>query len=91
MKGYDECKIYYNALLPYDLIKLIKQMGKHKTKTIELQEFPKDDPFEVINIFLNFLMNQKLQGGTVDQRVLSLGDVGKLGLEVDGLHFGYTG
>lgn len=91
MKDYDECKIYYNALLPFDLNKLIKTMGEQKTKTIELQEFPKDDPIEVVNIFLNFIKDQKLQGGTVDQRVLSLRNIKELGLETDGFYFGYRG
>ena len=91
MKGYDECKIYYNALLSFDLTRLIENIGEQKTKTIDLQEFPKNDTTEIINIFLNFIKNQKLQGGTVDRRILSLEDVGKLRIELDGLHFGYTG
>ena len=91
MKGYDICKIYYSVQLPYDLTKLLEQMKDQKTKTIELQEFPKDDSIEVVNIFLNFIRNQRLQGGTVDRRVLSLDDVGKLGLDIEGLHLGYTG
>jgi hypothetical protein len=91
MKGYDDCKIYFNALLPFDLIKLIEQFGEQKTKTIELHEFPKDDPIEVINIFLNFIANQKLQGGTIDHKFLSLDNIGKLGFEIDGFHIEYTG
>lgn len=91
MKGFDECKIYYNALLPFDLNKLINDMGNQKSKRIELQEFPKDNTIEVMNIFYNFLKNQKLQGGTIDNRIFSLEDVGKLGIEIDMLHFSYTG
>lgn len=91
MKGFDEFKIYYNSLLPFDLIKLIKDSGEQKTKTIELQEFPKDDSIEIINIFLNFIRNQKLQGGTIDRRVLSLEDIDKHKLEFDKFNFGYTG
>ena len=91
MRGYDDCKIYYNALLPFDLIKLIKNMGDQKTKTIELIEFPKDDPIQAINVFLNYIRNQRLQGGTVDRRLLSLSDVDKIGMEIEKLYFGYTG
>jgi len=91
MRGYDDCKIYYNAFLPFDLIKLIENMEDQKTKTIELKEFPKEDSIQVINVFLNFIRNRKLQGSSIDRRLLTLSDVDNLGIEIDRLYFGYTG
>lgn len=91
MKGFEECKIYYNALLPFDLVKLIDKAGENAKKTIDLTEFPKDDSIEIINIFLNFIQDQKLQGGTVDSKILSLSDLSKSFSDYDGLRFSYTG
>jgi RNA polymerase subunit RPABC4/transcription elongation factor Spt4 len=91
MKNYEECKIYYNALLPFDLTKIIDGMGSQKTTIIKFREFPKDNAVEIINIFLNFIKHQNLQGGTVDRKILSLVDIGKIGMENYGLQFGYTG
>ncbi|WMJ81221.1 hypothetical protein RBU49_02915 [Clostridium sp. MB40-C1] len=89
MKDYDEYKIYYNALLPFDLHRLVKGIKDQKTKTIELKEFPKDNQKEVVNIFLNFVKNQKLQGGTIDDRILSLSDMSKLGIRPNKFYFDY--
>ncbi|MEJ6952093.1 DUF4365 domain-containing protein [Natronospora cellulosivora (SeqCode)] len=90
MSDYENCKIYYNSLLPFDLIKLIDNIGEQKTKTIPLEEFPKEDQEQVTNIFLHFIRNQSLQG-SIDRRLLSLSDVDKLGMEIDGIYFGHTG
>jgi hypothetical protein len=91
LKDCNECKIYYSALLSFDLARLNKEIGSKNSIKIELHEFPKDNSVDIINIFLNFLANQKLQGGTVDDRLLSLPDLQNFRYEYDGFHFQYTG
>ncbi|EES90328.1 hypothetical protein CLG_B2271 [Clostridium phage D-1873] len=88
MKNYDENKIYYSALLPFDLHRITKGLKENqKTKSITLKEFPKQNQEEILKIFDNFIENKKVSGGIVDNRILSLQDMRSLGIKTDRFYF----
>ena len=59
-----DAKIYYNALLPYDLHKILERYSKQKTRVLEFLPLPRklDD---VETIFRDFLSDQRKQSNTV--------------------------
>jgi hypothetical protein len=59
-----DAKIYYNALLPYDLHEILKRYSKQKTRVLEFLPLPRklDD---VETIFRDFLSDQRKQSNTV--------------------------
>lgn len=89
IKNFDDYKIYYNTLLPFDLTRLLKNAKDQKSKSIELIEFPKDE-LEIRDIFTNFIRNRDLQGA-IDHRYLSLEDVENSDLPIMSYHFGFSG
>lgn len=89
MKNFDDYKIYYNTLLPFDLTCLLKEAKDQKSKTIELIAFPTDE-LEIRDVFTNFIRNRDLQGA-IDHRYLSLEDVENSNLPIMSFHFGFSG
>ena len=60
-KGTEEKRIFYNSLLPYDIILYLESCKKsQKTKSITLRPFPRDNN-EKVDIFVNFLQNREKQ------------------------------
>ena len=59
-----DAKIYYNALLPYDLHEILERYSKQKTRVLEFLPLPRklDD---VETIFRDFLSDQRKQSNTV--------------------------
>lgn len=57
-------RIFYRTLLVFDLDKIIKGNGNHKTSTIHLKPFP-TDANEIANIFLEFIDNVHKQTGFI--------------------------
>jgi len=59
-----DAKIYYNALLPYDLHKILERYSKQKTRVLKFLPLPRklDD---VETIFRDFLSDQRKQSNTV--------------------------
>jgi len=53
-------KIFYNSLLPYDLIKLIEAAEQQVSKRITLSPFPSDRAGKV-DVFTNFISERKKQ------------------------------
>lgn len=47
-------KIYYSGLQVYDLKKELETAKHHKSRNIQLQKFPQDDPSEMTNIISSF-------------------------------------
>ncbi|QPW62096.1 DUF4365 domain-containing protein [Clostridium botulinum] len=88
MKNYNESKIYYSSLQPFDLYRIIKTIKTdQQKKSIRLKEFPKKNQKSVVAICNNFISNKKISGGIVDNRILSLNDMKNLGLSTDNLCF----
>ena len=87
IKSYDAYKIYYSALLPFDLRKLVERAGKHQTAQIELEEFPARDKEGMLRILHAFLENKKRQA-TLLPDVFSLQDIPKKKIEIE--RFGFS-
>lgn len=82
-----EHRIYYKSLLPFDLNRELPLAKGQKSKSIKLESFPEDDATAVTNIFRSFVHDAKKQGGTVDETILSLEDLMKKEIPIDGLSF----
>lgn len=53
-------KIFFNALLPYELNKMLLNVGKKNKVTVKMYEFPADKN-EITNIILNFVRDKDSQ------------------------------
>lgn len=84
-------KIYYSALQVYDLKKELDAAGKHKSKSIQLQEFPEGDPNEMANIFLSFAQNRSKQASFVGKELPPLDAFAQRGIKVENLSFTVPG
>lgn len=56
-----ETKIYYNSLLPFELNKILKNVGKRKSVFVEFMAFPTDKT-EITNCVMNFARDMDKQG-----------------------------
>jgi hypothetical protein len=87
INDYDNYRIYYKSLLPYDLQKLLLNLEKNqKTKSIELTQFPHQDPNEMKRILWDFIHNKKKQG-TLLPNVFSMANLKNLGIEIENFEF----
>lgn len=59
-----DAKIYYNALLPYDLHEILEWYSKQKTRVLEFLLLPRELD-DVETIFRDFLSDQRKQSNTV--------------------------
>ena len=59
-----DAKIYYNALLPYDLHEILEWYSKQKTRVLEFLPLPRELD-DVETIFRDFLSDQRKQSNTV--------------------------
>lgn len=75
MSDYNHYKVYYNALLPFDLEQIIAQTASQKTKNLKFHEFPSDDEELMMMIFNIFIDDSKKQYSTA--RPVSLDDIKK--------------
>lgn len=64
MSDVDNYKIYYNALLPFDLEQIMVKAKGQKTKSIKLDEFPSKNEEFIMLIFGNFINNSIKQQST---------------------------
>lgn len=55
-----DSKIYYNSLLPFELNRILKNVGKKKTVSVEFTAFPTDKA-EITNLFMNFARDMDKQ------------------------------
>ena len=51
-------KIFYNALLPFELNKMLSEVGEKNKITVKMYEFPTDKN-EITNIILNFVWDKE--------------------------------
>lgn len=58
-------KVFYKKLLPYDLNKILKNVGNKKTKTLPLDFLPKNKE-KIIELFFNFINDKQNQKITLD-------------------------
>lgn len=61
LRGFDDFRIYYADLLPFDLRRLLNQAGTCQSKQIQLKQFPHQNLDDMIRILLDFLENRKKQ------------------------------
>lgn len=75
----EQTKIFYNSLLPYDLIKLIEAAKQHVSKRITLVPFPTKRE-DKIDVFTNFISARKKQRTTSSiERIIPLEEFVKQG------------
>ena len=61
VKGIRDCQIFYRSLLPFDLRRILDNIGKRKTKSIKLDPFPQNDGNAIVRLLLKFIQNRKKQ------------------------------
>lgn len=85
-KNYDDYKIYYTSLLPFDLRRILDSAGSQKTKQIKLDLFPHRYKDGIIRVCYDFLTNKRKQASLLPD-VCSVQDLKKTSLEIDKLQF----
>ena len=80
--------IYYNALLPYDLKRYLREMGNQKTKSISLKRFPTEKE-AITEVFVNFVLDMRKQHASIDAEEMTLEAISKRG-GLKSLSFSYT-
>lgn len=86
IKDYDDYKIYYASLLPFDLRRILDSVGLQKTKQIKLELFPHKYRDGIVRILTDFLTNKKKQA-TLLPDIRSMQDLKDSTLEIDKLEF----
>lgn len=84
MKGFDEYKIYYAALLPFDLREKLAKAKGQKTKAIKLDVFPHKYINGMIKILTEFLIDWRKQGKLIPT-VWSVQDLARQSVEIESL------
>lgn len=64
-KNGDNEKVFYKKLLPYDLNRILKNVGNKKTKVLTL-DFLSENKEKIIELFFNFINDKKKQKMTLD-------------------------
>ena len=75
-KNYDDYKIYYTSLLPFDLRRILDSAGSQKTKQIKLDLFPHRYKDGIIRVCYDFLTNKRKQASLLPD-VCSVQDLKK--------------
>ena len=84
-------KIFYNALLPFELNKMISEAGKKNKITVKMYEFPTSKN-EITNIILNFVRDKENQVLLRKGKNISLEEIAEqIGLDKCSFTFSYTG
>ena len=85
----DTQKIFYNALLPLDLERLIKRYDKQDSFEIDFKPLPIGE-IELADIFLDFIKNRKKQQGTLIPEILYTDDIERFRNEIQEFKFSYS-
>lgn len=80
----NEFKVYYEALQVLDLNRIIDKTKNQETTSVELKEFPQDDPVEITNICINFVNDSKKQRSFIDNTP-TLEELLSQGAEINGI------
>lgn len=84
-------KIFYNALLPFELNKMLSEAGRKNKITVKMYEFPQDKN-EITNIILNFVRDKESQVLLRNGKNISVEEIVKrIGLDKCSFTFSYTG
>lgn len=67
-------RIYYNALLPYDINNILKDKEEQKTVSLKLKVFP-ENKIEVENIIINFIKDKERQSVLINRDNISLDEI----------------
>lgn len=86
IKNYDDYKIYYASLLPFDLRRILDSASSQKTKQIKLDLFPHRYKDGMIRVCSDFLTNKRKQASLLPD-VRSVQDLEKSSLEIEKLEF----
>lgn len=86
IKGFDDYRIYYISLLPFDLRRLLDAAGAQKTKQIRLDLFPHKYRDGMLRIFYDFLENKKKQS-TLLPNIHSIRDLKESNIDIERLEF----
>lgn len=84
IKSFDDYKIYYTSLLPFDLRRLLDEAGAQRTKTIKLDVFPHKYKDGMLQVFCEFLENKKKQA-TLLPNIRCLQDLENSQMEIEKL------
>lgn len=84
----EKSKIYYVALLPYDLKRILKKYGNQKKKSLELKEFPTNKT-EISNLLLCFARDMNKQKPAISCDAVTLDELKEFG-EKPEVTFGYS-
>lgn len=83
-------KIFYNALLPFELNKMLSEAGRKNKITVKMYEFPQDKN-EITNIILNFVRDKESQVLLRNGKNISVEEIVKrIGLDKCSFTFSYT-
>lgn len=84
-------KIFYNALLPFELNKMLSEAGRKNKITVKMYEFPQDKN-EITNIILNFVRDKESRVLLRNGKNISVEEIVKrIGLDKCSFTFSYTG
>lgn len=79
----EQKRIFYNSLLPYDLVRLIEEAGQQVSKRIKLVPFPTENA-DKEDIFISFLSARKKQQSTSSlERIVSVEELINKGYPVN--------
>ena len=84
IKDYDDYKIYYAPLLPFDLRRIIEEAGDQASKQIKLDVFPYKYKDGIVQILKGFLLNKERQG-TLLPNIHSIQELMQSRMEVERL------
>ncbi len=84
IKDFDDYKIYYTLLLPFDLRKILEKVGNQQTKQIKLEVFPHKYLDGILRTFIDFIDNKRKQAKLLPN-LCSVDDLKNI--EVDQLEF----
>lgn len=86
IKDFDQYRIYYASLLPFDLRRLLDFAKDQKTKQIKLELFPHRYQNGMLQILSTFITNKRKQGMLLPN-IKSMRDLRESQLEVEELQF----
>ncbi len=86
IKDFDQYRIYFSSLLPFDLRRLLDSAKEQDTKRIQLEPFPYTDPDGMLRLLSEFITNKRKQG-TLLPNIKSMQDLDGAPFEIDELQF----
>lgn len=82
IKDFDNYKIWYSSLQPFDLRRLLENTESQKTKRIKLDAFPTKYKNGIVRVFSTFLANREKQAKLLPN-IRSIQDLEKTNMEIE--------